>query len=186
MTPNAADDALLLVIDIQERLAPQVADQAALVDRTGALLEAARLFGIPSLLTEHCPDRIGPAVGPVRGRFDDGQVLVKTHFSALDEPGFADRLHASGRRTVVVCGMEAHVCVLQTVLALRARGFAVVVVGDAVGSRAARQADRQWALARMAAAGCVVAGTETVLFEWTGDARRPEFRVILGLVKSLA
>jgi nicotinamidase-related amidase len=86
---------------------------------------------------------------------------------------------------VVVTGMEAHVCVLQTALALRQHGLDVAVVADAVGSRAPRQHDREFALQRMAQAGCVLAGTETVLYEWTGSGVDPGFRAILGAVKSL-
>jgi len=179
------DDSLLLVVDIQSRLAPHVAGHEQLIRRTDALLDAAALLGIPKLVTEHCPAQIGPVIEPMRGRFAAGEIFEKTSFGAADHPAFVDRVRRSGRRRIVVTGMEAHVCVMQTVLGLRAEGFEVVVVADAVGSRESRQLDRELALRRMAQAGCVVAGVETVLFEWARSGSDPHFSALLATVKSL-
>jgi nicotinamidase-related amidase len=179
------DRSLLLVIDIQTRLAPHIADHQRLIDRSQALLDAAELYGVPRLLTEHCPEQIGPVIEPVRVRFADSEIFVKTQFGAADHPGFMALLQASGRTQVVTVGMEAHVCVLQTALGLRDKGYEVAVVADAAGSRAARQTERELALRRMEVAGCVLTGTETVLFEWADSAIDPRFRAVLGLVKSL-
>jgi nicotinamidase-related amidase len=179
------DLSLLLVIDIQTRLAPHIAGHEQQIRCMHALLDAAQLFGIPKLLTEHCPGQIGPVIESMRSRFAAGEIFQKTCFGAADHPEFAELVRSSGRRQVVVTGMEAHVCVLQTALALRQHGLDVAVVADAVGSRAPRQHDREFALQRMAQAGCVLAGTETVLYEWTGSGVDPGFRAILGAVKSL-
>jgi nicotinamidase-related amidase len=179
------DRSLLLVVDIQERLAPCIHDRAGVVARSEALLAAARLLRIPCLLTEHCADRIGPVIPSLRERFDARDIFGKTRFAATEHPEFTAMLRGHGRPQVVVAGMEAHVCVLQTVLGLRADDFEVFVVGDAVGSRAARDADRAFALDRMRAAGCAVAGAETVLFEWTRAGDDPAFRDVLALVKQL-
>ena len=179
------DDSLLLVIDIQGRLAPHVAGHEQLIRRTEALLSVATLCGMPKLLTEHCPAQIGAAIEPMRSRFSAGEIFEKTCFGAADHQQFVDRVRQSGRTTVVVTGMEAHVCVMQTVLGLRAHGLEVVVVADAVGSREARQLDREVALRRMERAGCSLAGTETVLFEWAGSATDRHFRDILAAVKAL-
>ncbi len=178
------DRSLLLVIDIQSRLAPHIAGHEDLIRRTDALLDAAGLFGIPKLLTEHCPGQIGPVIEPLRSRFAAAEIFEKTHFGAADHPEFVELVQASGRRQVVITGMEAHVCVMQAALGLRAQGFEVAVVADAVGSRAARAEDRDLALRRMQQAGCALAGTESVLFEWTGSAVDPRFRAVLGLVKT--
>ena len=179
------DQSLLLVIDIQSKLAPHIDGHEDLIRRTGVLLDAAVLFGVPKLLTEHCPDRIGPAIEPMRSRFAAGEIFGKTCFGAADHPEFVERVRARGRRQVIVTGMEAHVCVMQAALGLRALGFEVIVVADAVGSRAVRRYDRDLALQRMAQAGCLLAGTETVLYEWTGSAVEPRFREVLRMVKSL-
>jgi nicotinamidase-related amidase len=179
------DRSLLLVVDIQARLAPHVRGHDALIARTEALLAAARGFRVPCLLTEHCAAEIGPVIPHLRDRFDTGEIFAKTHFGATDHPEFESLLRARGRAQLVVTGMEAHVCVMQTVLGLVARKFEVFVVGDAVGSRAPREADRQFALDRMRAAGCTVVGTETVLFEWTRAGDDAAFRDVLALVKTL-
>jgi len=179
------DNALLLVVDIQSKLAPHIAGHEQLIRRTDALLGAAALFGVPRLLTEHCPGQIGAVIEPMRSRFAADEIFEKTCFGAADHPQFVDRVRLTRRTTIVVTGMEAHVCVLQTVLGLRAHGFAVVVVADAVGSREARQLDRELSLRRMEQAGCALAGTETVLFEWTGSGIDPRFRAVLATVKAL-
>jgi nicotinamidase-related amidase len=178
------DDSLLLVIDIQRKLAPAIQDHERVTARTEALVSAAELFGIPKLITEHCPQQIGMLVEPLRSRFTDGEIFEKTAFAATDHPEFMQRVRQTGRRQVVMTGMETHVCVMQAALGLRREGLDVCIVADAVGSRAAAQADRGLAMARMADAGCLVAGTETVLFEWTRFATDERFRAILALVKS--
>ena len=178
------DRSLLLVIDIQSKLAPAIAGHQQVIARTEALLAGSELFAIPKLVTEHCANQIGPVIEPLRRRFGADEIFTKRAFSATDETGFVERVQAGGRRQIVMTGMEAHVCVMQAALGLRGHGFDVVIVGDAVGSRAAAQADREWALHRMAAAGCVIAGAETVLFEWTQAADDPRFRTILQQVKA--
>ena len=176
---------LLLIVDVQERLAPHILDGERVIARSSTLLAAARRFGIPAVVTEHCPEQIGVIVAALRDQFAAADIFVKTHFGATDHREFTTLLEKHGRRQIVVAGMESHVCVLQTVLGLAALDYEVTVVGDAVGSRAARQDDRRYALERMRRAGVVIAGTETVLFEWTHAGDDPAFRDVLALVKSL-
>ena len=176
---------LLLIVDIQERLAPHILHGESLIARSGALLAAARRFGIPAMVTEHCSDQIGAIVAGLRRQLSAGEIFEKTRFGAADHPEFVARLEAESRNQIIVAGIEAHVCVLQTVLGVTALGYAVTLAGDAVGSRSARQDDRRFALDRMRRAGVVIAGTETVLFEWTHAADDPAFRDVLALVKSL-
>ena len=176
---------LLLVVDIQARLAPHVAGGDALIARTQALIAAARAFAIPIVATEHCADRIGPLVPAIRDSLAPHELFAKTRFSAGDHPEFLAKLARTTRSQVVVAGMEAHVCVIQTALAVAAAGYEMYVVADAVGSRSERETDRTHALERMRAAGCLMAGTETVLFEWTRDGGDAAFRDVLALVKDL-
>jgi nicotinamidase-related amidase len=178
------EDSLLLVIDPQVKLAPAMQDSARVLARIDALVTAADLFAVPKLITEHCPNQIGRLVEPLRSRFTEDEIYVKSAFSATDHPEFMQRLRATSRRQIVIAGMETHVCVLQAALALRAEGFHVSIVDDAVASRPAAQRDRELALARMTNAGCVVTTTETVLFEWTQAPADPNFRAILAMVKS--
>ncbi len=179
------DDSLLLIIDIQAKLAPHIVGHEALIRRAQALLDAAQLFGIPKLVTEHCPNQIGPVIEPLRARFAAEEIFEKTNFGAADHPQFVERVRRTQRSQVVVAGMEAHVCVLQTALGLREHGYDLTVVADAVGSRQPAQADREFALQRLAQAGCRLAGTETLLFEWTASGVDPQFRELLAIVKTL-
>jgi nicotinamidase-related amidase len=179
------DQSLLLIVDVQARLAPHVLGHDALVARADALLDAARRLGVPCMVTEHCPDDLGPVIPSLRERFAPGEIFVKTRFGAAEHPEFVSLLRERARRQVVVAGMEAHVCVMQTVLGLATRGFETYVAGDAVGSRGARQADRRFALERMARGGALLAGTETLLFEWLRAGDDPAFRDVLARIKNL-
>ncbi len=179
------DDSLLLVVDLQQKLMPTIEGQVDLIRRTEALVQAAGWFGVPRLTTEHCAPQIGPIIEPLRSQFAARDIIPKAAFPATGEPAFMAALHGCGRRQVVVTGVEAHICVLQTVLGLREQGFHAFVVADAVGSRGARGDDRVWAMQRMQQAGAELVSTDTVLFEWTRRADDPHFRKVLGLVKAL-
>ena len=179
------DRSVLLIVDLQEKLVPTIAGHVEVVARSEALLAVARRFRIPCVLTEHCADRIGCVVAPLRERFDPREIFAKTFFAATDHPEFERQLRGHERSQIVVAGIEAHVCVLQTSLGLLARGFDVFVAGDAVGSRTARRADRAFALERIARAGGTIAGTETMLFEWTRNGDDAAFRDVLEIVKRL-
>jgi nicotinamidase-related amidase len=176
---------LLLVVDIQERLALHVAGHEALIERTQALLSAAARLEVPRLATEHCAGQIGPLVPAIASMLEPRETFSKSHFGATDHPEFRALLARSARTQIVVAGVEAHVCVMQTALGLAGLHYEVIVVGDAVGSRAERQADRQFALLRLRDAGCTIVGTETVLFEWTGSGDDAAFRDVLKIVKGL-
>ena len=179
------DRCVLLIVDLQEKLVPTIAGHADVIARSEALLATARRFRMPCVLTEHCADRIGPVVAPLRERFDASEIFAKTFFAATDHPEFERRLRDHDRPQIVVAGIEAHVCVLQTSVGLLARGFDVFVAGDAVSSRTARQFDRVLALERIARAGGTIAGTETILFEWTRAGDDAAFRDVLEIVKRL-
>ena len=165
---------LVLVIDVQERLAPAIRNGTAVVAACSRLLRGAALLGVPSLATEHCAERIGRTLAAL----EPDDVFPKRHFSAVREPGFRQRI---GGSSVVLAGMEAHVCVTQTALDLLADGVAVAVATDACGSR--RGEDRKRALQRLANAGAVLTTVETVLFEWLGSADDPAFRDVLAVMK---
>ena len=168
---------LLLAIDLQVRLMPAIAEGAAVIANTGRLAAAARLLEVPVLFTEQNAGGLGPTVpelAPPRGA-----AFPKMRFGAAQAPGFLDRLPEGS--DLVVVGCEAHICVLQTVLGLLEGGRRVHVVRDAVGSR--RVANRDAALARMAAHGAEIVTTEMVVFEWLGTARHARFREVVKLIK---
>ena len=179
-----ADQSFLLLIDLQERLVPAVARNQAVVANTSLLVKAARRLGVPVLATEHYPRGIGHSVAELRGLLEPGEVLTKIHFSAQAEQDCARRFAALKRPTVVVAGTEAHVCVLQTCLDLKASGYRPCVVANAVSSRNA--IDRDLALQRLQAAGLPIVTVEMVLFEWLARGDTTEFRELLPLIKGIS
>jgi len=174
------DHSHLIVVDVQERLMPAIAGMRQVLGRILLLMKAARRLNVPILATEHWPESIGPVAGAVKAVVGDGGIFSKRHFAATAEPGFSGRLDRN-RPQVILCGTEAHVCVLQTALGLLAGGLTPIVVSDAVGSR--EPTDRDAALDRLRDAGVVVASAEMVVFEWLERAGTPEFREIIQLIK---
>lgn len=173
----------LLVVDVQERLAPAVRDGDSVLARVGILLDAARRLGVPAVVSEQYPKGLGHTVGALASRLDGPgvEVIAKTAFSCAREPRLIEALDAKGRPQVVLCGLETHVCVLQTALDLQERGYAVHVAADAVASR--DPARRDLGLARMRHAGCTVVDSEMVVFEWLGAAGTDEFKEVSRLIK---
>lgn len=174
----------LLVVDVQTRLAgamPATA-RAAVLRSAGILIDAARALDIPILHTEQYPRGLGPTEQVLVERLEGAaQRLEKTAFSCCGAEGFDAAACADGRTQWIVCGMEAHVCVLQTALDLHARGLQVFVVEDGVCSRA--EAHHANALARLRQAGVIVTNTESVLFEWLRDAADPQFKTLSALIR---
>ncbi|MEQ3554276.1 isochorismatase family protein [Pseudonocardia nematodicida] len=169
-----ADDAVLLLIDLQERLMPAIDDGDRVIARAVRLAEAATLLDVPVIATEQVPDKLGPTVEPLRGY--PHLVAPKSRFAADDAA-----LVPPGRTEVVLAGAEAHVCVLQTALRLVADGHRVLLAADAAGSRFPE--DRTAALERARGAGVEVVTSEMVLFEWLRDAAHPRFREVQKLLR---
>lgn len=172
---------VLLVVDVQDRLAPAIHDGGAVLGRIETLLRAAGRLGVPVAATEQYPRGLGRTVAGISALLDPGAIVEKIHFSAAEEPGFVERLRGHDRRQVVVAGMEAHVCVLQTALGLATAGFDPFVVADAVGSRTA--ADKALGLERLRGEGVRIVSTEMVVFEWLHRAGTPEFKDVVNLIK---
>jgi len=164
---------------MQGRLLKAIPQGAAVTAACRRLALAARTLDIPLAATEQNPDGIGPTVEALAGLVPS--LFRKTHFSAANDPAFLDWASAGG--TIVLCGVEAHGCVLQTALGLAERGITAVMVADAVGSRDARNRDA--ALSRARHHGVDVLTVEMVLFEWLGRYDRPEFKPILSLIKGV-
>lgn len=172
------DTSVLLLVDLQARLMPAIAEHQTVVANALRLARAARLLGIPVLGTEQNPEGLGPNVAEIRELC--ARTLSKQFFDATREAQWQGFLPA-GRPDVVVAGCEAHVCVLQTVMGLRRAGTPVRLVRDAIGSRST--ANRDAALARAHSHGAEPITTEMVIFEWLETAEHPRFREALRLVK---
>ena len=178
----APDKTVLVVVDIQERLVSAMPQDIYLNMRNTVrfLLQAAGLFGIPVVTTEQYPKGIGHTVPELAGACQ-GTVVEKVSFGCCGEPNFMATLQKHNRSQVIITGMEAHVCVLQTALELSSDGFDVFVAADAVCSR--NPDNRQNALDRIRQAGATVTNTESVLFEWLRDAGHEHFKAISKLVR---
>lgn len=158
------------------------ADRAEVERSASMLLKAAALLGIPVIATEQYRKGLGATVAAVAAELPaDGSVIDKTQFSCCGAPSFMEQLSASGRSQVVIVGIEAHICVLQTAIDLLRADFDVFVIADGVCSR--QEAHRQGALARLTQAGIVVSNRESVLFEWIRDAGHAKFKAVSALVR---
>lgn len=170
-----------LLVDVQENLVPVMTEARLVYRGCGLLLRAVARLGIPLTVSEQYPKGLGPTVGELRELVADEVVFAKTHFSCASDPVMADRFTALNREQVIIAGIEAHVCVLQTALELKAKGYQVFVVGDACSSR--QESNHRAAMARLTANGVEVVSVEMALFEWLHRAGTPEFKDLVALVK---
>ena len=177
------NNTVLLIVDVQERLAPAMHPELY-----GALIENMRRFGaarsvldLPVVITEQYPKGLGPTVPSIKSAFEGAPILEKISFSAMGDEAVAKQLSTIGRRSVVVAGMETHICVYQTVRDLTEAGFSVHVLADAVSSRT--KDNYSIGLALMEKAGAAISSTETVLFDLLGRAGTEAFKTISKLVR---
>lgn len=177
------EEAAVLVIDIQERLHPAMEEalRGQVEANVPRLLSAASAFGVPVLATEQYPKGLGPTLGLVQAGLGAVQPIAKLSFDALGEPSVERALLGSQRSSFVVVGMEAHICVFQTVRSLRDRGYAVFVVADAVASRTRQNHEIGLSLARET--GALVTSTEALLFDWVGAGGSDDFKLVSRLVR---
>jgi nicotinamidase-related amidase len=174
-----AADSVLVVVDVQDKLLAKMPTGPALVRNVAFLLDAANLLGVPAIATEQYPKGLGPTTAELTRRLP-GDRLAKTAFSCCGAAGFLTDLRALGRPNVVLAGMEAHVCVLQTALDLLEAGLTVFLPVDAVASR--YDVDHATAVRRLERAGGVPTTAEAVAFEWVGDSAHPQFKAVSKLV----
>ncbi len=173
--------AALVVVDIQERLLPAIFEKARVLQNALRLVQGAAALQVPVFVTEQYRKGIGPTVPEIAAAVPGFAPTEKLAFSGCGAQGFVEGLRARNGEDVVLCGIEAHVCVCQTCLDLLDRGFRVFVVADAISSRTAE--NHRLAVERLAAAGAVIVSTEMILFELLERAGTEEFKRILSLVK---
>lgn len=171
----------LLVVDIQGKLARLVDESERLIVNTARLVQGAQALGLPLVWLEQNPDKLGATVPELQPLQAGSPVLPKFSFGALGEPAVAAVLAESGVKHWLVCGIEAHICVYQSVLGLLDSGASVSLVTDAVSSR--DPANRALAIGQLAARGAALTSVEMCLYELMGDCRDPAFREILALVR---
>lgn len=182
---------IVVAIDLQGKLMDMVHRPALVRAAVTRLLAIADLFEVPVLLTEQYPEGLGGTAPDIKAAFDalsvPKHVFRKTSFGCCGDPSFEEVLRQlrpgleRHRRQLVVCGIEAHVCVLQTVLEALRGGMAVHLCWEAVSGRGAEY--RDWALSRMQQAGAVITNAESVGFEWARDKDHPRFKALSRLLK---
>lgn len=178
----AADQSQLVIIDVQVKLCSVMleADMQAVANNCASLTQVANMLEVPVIITEQYPQGLGETIIDIAQHLGSVRPIAKTAFSACAEPKFKARLQRH-KSQIILIGLEAHICVLQTALDLIAQGKQVFVVEDAIISRNA--VNKSNAIARLASAGCVVTNTESVVFEWLGNANHEAFKEVSKLIK---
>jgi nicotinamidase-related amidase len=176
------EKALLLVVDIQDAFVPHIFEMERVVKRAGLLVQGAQLLGLPVLATEQYPKGLGHTVPAVKEVLSSSvPIYEKIHFSCYLDPAINAALQASGRRQILIAGIESHICVAQTALSLRAADYDVFLAADAVSSR--QPGDMEIALKRLRHAGVIVTTAEAALMEMTVSSKHPQFKEISKLSK---
>jgi len=170
-----------LVIDIQEKLFPVVFDKDEFLTNSKRLILGLQELGIPLITTQQYSKGLGETLVEVSTLISHFNPIEKVSFSCYDEPGFVENLESKDKKIVVICGIEAHVCVLQTAVDLKAAGYIPVVVGDCTSSRS--KSNIKLAIERFCYENIMVTSMESILFELTRSASDPAFKTISRLVK---
>ncbi len=176
-----AADSTLVVIDMQERLVPAMQAPADTLKNAGRLLAAAAACNVPAILTEQYPKGLGATMPELISAAGDAPVVPKIHFSCMEEDSFRHTLTPLNRKQVVLAGMEAHICVVQTAMSLMEEDFDVFVVSDATTSRS--RDSKAASITRLSTAGVGIVTTEMAIFEWLGRADTQAFKSLLPLIK---
>lgn len=166
----------LLLVDVQEKLFPLIHDAEQLQKNIQWMLDLAKFMKVEIFATEQYPKGLGHTLEPMQGCFES-PALEKIHFSIYSDDAIKQAIDARGEQHYIVVGIESHVCVMQSVLELRAAGKQVFVVADCIGSRSDWQ-DKKYAIKRMRDVGAYIVTREMVLFEWLRQAGTDEFKQV--------
>ncbi len=173
----------LLVVDIQEKLFPPIHDKERLLRNAQLLLRAAGVLKVPVIATTQYEKGLGKTVPEIASLLPEGKVIDKLEFGCFNSSGFCSMMKSlpGHRNTVLLCGMETHICVMQTALGALSRGYLVHVAADAVGSRS----EFNWkiGLERMRAAGAVISSTEAMIYELLRASGTEAFKAMLPYFK---
>ncbi len=172
----------LVIVDMQVKLATAMPSEAlqSVVKNCGILAQASQLLALPIIVTEQYPQGLGETLPEIKLHLPNSKPIAKMAFSACGEPKFSQQLQRENSQ-IILAGMEAHICVLQTALNLLQANKQVFVVEDAIISR--NPANKANAIARMRDAGCVIGNTESIVFEWLGNANHDAFKAVSKLIR---
>jgi nicotinamidase-related amidase len=171
----------LVVVDVQGKLATLMYDRDTLFKNIQILIQAAKILDIPVLWCQQCPAALGPTIPEIAELLADNEPINKASFSCCGDAQFISKLKSINRPQILLTGIETHVCIYQTAVCLREKGFTVNVIADAVSSRTLD--NKQIAISKMQAAGINIYSTEMALFELLKTADHPQFKQITKLVK---
>lgn len=172
---------LLVVIDMQDRLLQAISNFESVLDQTVRMVKYAKAIDVPVLMTEQYRKGLGSSNPLLLNEVPESNIIEKVTFSAFDCPEFVKSLNQKKPHTLVIAGVESHICVCQTALAALELGYDVRILADAVGSRT--EFNKEIGIEKMKQAGALIESTESILYEWLKQAGTPEFKSILPLVK---
>ena len=176
------EDSLVLIIDVQEKLLNAVFNKEQVEKKSAIVAEAAKILGIPVVVTEQYPKGLGNTIPAVKDALaEDTEVFEKTAFSALNNEEILEAIKKHNKKQILIFGIETHICVSQTTAALRELGYEVSIIKDACGSRA--EEEYLAGLERMKDNGAYIITTEIALFEWLKGAKHPNFKAVQALIK---
>ncbi len=175
------DNAQLLIIDVQEKLVTML-EKDTIASKTAILAAVANSIDLPTTVTEQYPQGLGNTIEPVRTKLPSNTTFhEKVTFSAYEKQEIRDSIESSEKKQIIICGIEAHICVLQTTIDLLNAGYEVFVVKDACASR--NKYEFKLAIERLKTAGAIITCVEMVLFELLGSAKHPKFKELQALIK---
>lgn len=177
------DNSLLLMIDVQEKLVGMLQERAQIIkNKAQKLIQAAQILKIKTIITEQYPKGLGSTISEVQNVLSENFcVFEKTNFSALKEKDVLEQLESEGKKQVVLFGIEAHICVMQTAIELKEKGFEVFVVYDASSSR--DEKEKELAMKNLRHLGILTLSVESVLFMWLGASSNEHFKEVQALIK---
>ena len=176
------EDSLVLIIDVQDKLLNAVFNKEQVEKKSAIIAEAAKILGIPVVVTEQYPKGLGNTIATVKDALaEDTEIFEKTAFSALNNEEILEAIKKHNKKQILIFGIETHICVSQTTAALRELGYEVSVIKDACGSRA--EEEYLAGLERMKDNGAYIVTTEIALFEWLKGAKHPNFKEVQTLIK---
>ena len=175
------ENALVMIIDEQVKLLPTIYENEKILKNTEILIKGLRLLDVPFLITQQYTKGIGPSDPAIYESAGTEAYYEKRTFSCWDTQEIRDAIVSSGRRQIVLCGIESHICVMQTAIDLIANGYTVYLVEDCASSR--RKNDKETALRRMTAEGVLLTTYESLLFELMVTSTHPNFREVSKLIK---
>ena len=172
------EQCVLVLVDVQERLVPAIAEKESVVNNIVRLAKFSRIIHLPVLLTEQ--EKLGDTLPEISGVIPEVQAVKKVHFNCFGSEVFREKIKEPDAKVLILAGIEAHICVLQTALSGLSE-FKVHVVSDAISSRSVH--NREVALTRMVQTGVTITSTETLIYELLEKAGTPAFKETLQLVK---